>query len=1094
MSETGRIDIGAFARVLDGPHSENGVGKVVRIDGSLAVLRYFDVPDDPQPPEVIVSAAALKVVELSAQTRVFLFDRKVHRWRVGRVLEGGGTDLLVQFPNRDVQAVPREELETRWRQPILDPTMFLARGVTETPRFAYARSDFMRAITAQRAASLGMSAILSSRIQLVDYQFKVVRRVLQDPVQRYLLADEVGLGKTIEAGILIRQYLLDEARTPRVLVIAPASLVAQWRQELRERFMLADWLDDFLFVVASTDLDAINVHLSQTGMLVVDEAHHLSRLASKGDNALYDKLRTRSLDIPNLLLLSATPVLADTAGFLRMLHLLDPVVFPLNDLVGFERRLASRQLVAETVAGLAPEHLLSMEDELDRLESAFGDDPTLRILIDRLRPVVQQLPEEDDPEFIQALTALRSHLTETYRLHRRILRNRRRSVPWATPTRAGLETLLYDCDVTGERSRALDELRVHLFNLEVSDALLQTLFIVALHPNGASSLGPQLDAHRVDDPHARRLAARVDQLMRDAAAVVARVTSTVDTIRRLLALNEQQVVVFCDRSEQADRVAVALREAFPGETVQRHSCTESSQRTVDEEDGDADAVQPWEAFIRDPTRCRVLVCDARGEEGLNLHGGRKVAFHYDLPANPNRLEQRLGRLDRFGVGEPIRSVAVVCADDLAEVAWLACLDKGFDVFHHSIASLQYLIESSLREATIAWAGSGVEALVGWSSQLAGPKGWIASERRRIDQQDALDSLDEAEDEAFDRLEATDNDWVQWRDAFRAFAVDNLQFRAQVEPWSGSLPPGEQVFRLAYDREGQRSTLLSLPAFAASFLGTIDIENRDSRPTHPLTFPYAFRRGTTQSREGLARGVRPLRCGDPLIESLVSFCNTDDRGRSFAMWRHLPDYQATDASGIDLYFRFDVYVEADFVALSALEPAGARALRRHASGIFPEQCHTLWVGMGGSVSSTPPPDLRAPYTITSQLPGDGRDYNINPQRWYTLERAAILPWLPEWLRHCLHARDASIDHLRNSPEMRRDIQVALTALTRQREERLAQLRARVLRLESGARVAELAQLTVEDDRFDGLAKAIASPSFRVDVAGAVFLSPLQPFPK
>jgi hypothetical protein len=112
----------------------------------------------------------------------------------------------------------------------------------------------------------------------------------------------------------------------------------------------------------------------------------------------------------------------------------------------------------------------------------------------------------------------------------------------------------------------------------------------------------------------------------------------------------------------------------------------------------------------------------------------------------------------------------------------------------------------------------------------------------------------------------------------------------------------------------------------------------------------------------------------------------------------------------------------------------------------------------------------------------------------LESAAILPWLPEWARHCLKARDESIDHLRASPAMRRDIQVALTALDRQREERLAQLRARALRLEHAARAAELAQLTTEAALFDRLAKSIGSPDFRVDVAGAVFVSTLQPFSK
>src|SRR5690606_32635808 len=104
---------------------------------------------------------------------------------------------------------------------------------------------------------------------------------------------------------------------------------------------------------------------------VIDEAHHLSRQTDVGDHPLYELLRRRAETVPRLLLLSGTPVLADTRGFLRILHLLEPVVFPLNDLEGFERRLKSRQLVAEIAASLWPDNVLSMEEDLDRLSEAF---------------------------------------------------------------------------------------------------------------------------------------------------------------------------------------------------------------------------------------------------------------------------------------------------------------------------------------------------------------------------------------------------------------------------------------------------------------------------------------------------------------------------------------------------------------------------------------------------------------------------------------------------------------------------------------------------------------------------------------------------
>ena len=99
-----------------------------------------------------------------------------------------------------------------------------------------------------------------------------------------------------------------------------------------------------------------------------------------------------------------------------------------------------------------------MEDDLDRLQKAFPDDVTLTQRIQALRPIVRALPDEDDTDFVTALNELRAHLTETYKLHRRILRNRRRAVPWATPGRRGLESLPYACPWRLERQRVLDEL------------------------------------------------------------------------------------------------------------------------------------------------------------------------------------------------------------------------------------------------------------------------------------------------------------------------------------------------------------------------------------------------------------------------------------------------------------------------------------------------------------------------------------------------------------------------------------------------------------------------------------------------------------
>jgi ATP-dependent helicase HepA len=1079
----GRVALGAFVVVTTQAARSLGIGKVIELSGHSATVAYFDVPGEAPAFQIDAPVAAVRVASLPEQTRVFRRDEDTGRWQVGRIADGEGAMCLVSFPNKVTANVPREELQVRWRKPIANPTEFLIRHVTETPLFATARSKFVQAVTAQRAACRGMGALLSSSVQLADYQFNVVRKVLQDPIQRYLLADEVGLGKTIEAGLIIRQYTLDTADA-RVLLIVPPALVTQWRQELTQRFSLRDWLDDHLSVVSSDDLAGVQEHVQTAGMVVVDEAHHLSRKSAEGAHPLYELLRKHAPSVPRLLLLSGTPVLADTEGFLRILHLLDPVVFPLDDLAGFERRLHSRQLVAEIAASLQPENVLAMEDDLDRLREAFCDDPTLMKRVEALRPIVQSLPEEDDEDFLSALGDLRAHLSETYKLHRRVLRNRRKSVPWATPRRKGLQALGYASRWHSERQRVIDDLRVHLVNANEAPVAARALFSSAVHAGSCESLEKALLALGIYDARARDLAQQADELKRRADEAGDRDQVTLEAIRDCLSTPGVQVVVFCDESGTADRLTASLSVAL-SETVEvlRHDCTANDTDSDEEEEGEA-----WRRFLSEPDRCRVLVCDARAEEGLNLHGGHKVALHYDLPPAPNRIEQRLGRLDRFGVGNAIRSLAPVCKDDAAEVAWVACLAEGLQVFNVSMASLQYLVESTLKTAIQDWCNEGVGGLLRWRDQLAGPTGWAARERRRIDQQDSLDAMGDPQSEEFEHLEDVDSQWRDWRSAFDGFAFNALLFHSRPETWTGNVPEGERVFRLNYVRDNKRQTLLSLPDFVSQFLGTIDTEARQSTARSPLSYPYAYSRHTVMSKQGQSRGLRSLRYGDPLVESLTSFCQSDDRGRVFAMWRHRPTFEARDASGCDLWFRFDFLVEAN---LAESDDDATRALKRRAEQHLTPQFYTVWVSAADGATLQPPDVILEPYRNSDHI--HGRDFNLNSRRWQTLQmHIGSVPWLLGWQRHCQNAAASALTYITGHDLVHQQRARGLASLGHQHATRVAQIESRLTRLTGVAQSVEQRDLDEEEVLFARLNDAIRAPSVRTDVAGAIFASASTPF--
>jgi ATP-dependent helicase HepA len=388
-----------------------GIGKVLEVSDAIAQVEYFNSPLD-DPSIVSLPLHCLSLRALALETRIYWLDQQAGVRRVGRVTDGEGKLISVRLPNGDNRVLPAREVFVRWNRPITDPTPYLANKINETPLFAYARSGFVERIISQRAACQGMSALISSVIDLEAHQIEVVRRVLQDPVQRYLLADEVGLGKTIEAGVIIRQFVLDDPNHHRILIVVPKPLAAQWRDELKRRFLLGSEMERSIRVLPMSDHTGISRELNNVGMLVIDEAHHLS-----SDQELYKLIANKSRTIPRVLLLSATPVLRNERSFLGMLHVLDPSVFSLTDEESFRNKVIHRQALAETVAGLVPENLFQLDAFLDGLVERFPDDALLSKHVETLRNVLVDVPDENDPKLLEPISKSSEEDEEAGELH-----------------------------------------------------------------------------------------------------------------------------------------------------------------------------------------------------------------------------------------------------------------------------------------------------------------------------------------------------------------------------------------------------------------------------------------------------------------------------------------------------------------------------------------------------------------------------------------------------------------------------------------------------------------------------------------------------
>jgi ATP-dependent helicase HepA len=355
----------------------------------------------------------------------------VHRaqrgWGVGVIIQVAdeGRRLAVRFAGREGltvvsgrdPALAEVPQDTPIERAVGGPLEAIAGGDPGGAGAFALRTRVVRLEALRRADSLG--ALLSSRVHVLPHQVGAAGRILSDRMPRFVLADEVGLGKTVEAGLVfagLRQLGIAE----RVLVVVPEHLSFQWLAELFHKFnalftllspeRIAELggaeaalarsplaIVSFEALRADEELAeaAANVALD---LVVVDEAHHLA------DDALHAAVAPVCKASFGVLLLTATPVRLDPREYFRLLALVEPV--PSTSEEEFLARLEQHEAYAEIARGLlagAP-----VEGALKRLRDlAPGDD-----FFSHAEPQPHRL-------------ALLAHLADRYSLSARLIRNRR---------------------------------------------------------------------------------------------------------------------------------------------------------------------------------------------------------------------------------------------------------------------------------------------------------------------------------------------------------------------------------------------------------------------------------------------------------------------------------------------------------------------------------------------------------------------------------------------------------------------------------------------------------------------------------------------
>jgi ATP-dependent helicase HepA len=435
--------------------------------------------------------------------------------------------------------------------------------------------------------------ILSARVDLLPHQLGVVAACMEREHPRALLADEAGLGKTIEAGMLIAR-MLATGRAARVLIVLPDALVVQWFVEMRRRFQLAfaildeercgaaaatepdhNPFEDDQLVIASLAWLAQNPARCEQAlaagwdMLVVDEAHHLEWTPDAASPE-YHAVEMRAAAVPSVVLLTATPEQLGRRAHFARLRLLDPARFNDLDLYLAEAEdYAKLSPLAECIA----EGAALPVDASAELRARFPHDPALHALIGA---------------YPRDAAALLSALIDRHGTGRVMHRNRRATVG-GFPERV-LASPAHDVELTpAQRDHLLAE-----FDDDVS---------------GATSTQRALDY--ADDPRTPWLVQLLDAHREDKFLLIATTRAKVEAIDAAL----------------RTRTGAAIACFHEGMTLLQR-----------------DRAAAWFATAKG---ARLLLCSEIGSEGRNFQFAHHLVL-WDLPLDPDLLEQRIGRLDRIG--------------------------------------------------------------------------------------------------------------------------------------------------------------------------------------------------------------------------------------------------------------------------------------------------------------------------------------------------------------------------------------------------------------------------------------------------------------
>ncbi|WP_371188226.1 RNA polymerase-associated protein RapA [Thalassotalea maritima] len=530
-----------------------------------------------------------------------------------------------------------------------------------------------------------LTGLVGGRVSLIPHQLHIAEEVGKRFAPRVLLADEVGLGKTIEAGLIIHQQLVS-GRAKRVLIAVPESLMHQWLVEMLRRFNLKFSIFDEercqqydidenpfsseQLVLVNLDFLANNAEQFENianedwDLLVVDEAHHL-HWSEQQPSIEYQCIDILAENIPGVLLLTATPDQLGHESHFARLRLLDS-----NRFYDYQKFLNDEQHYAE-VANAA-------NSVLGDKKLSKAQQKTLVELINET-DISDLLANLNDAEKAQdSKQQLVNMLLDRHGTGRILFRNSRNTIS-GFPSR---HLHAIQLELPAQYEQAINEL---ISERDVSSLREQAIGQKIFTPEMLYQLNSQTEQWYEFDSRVEFL---IDLLNQDRQRKVLVICAHAQTAKDL---------------EQALRVKEGIRAAVFHEGMSIFERDKAAAYFAQEEDA-----------------AQVLLCSEIGSEGRNFQFAHHLVL-FDLPTNPDLLEQRIGRLDRIGQTQDI-AIHVPYFSNSPQSMLLNWYHNALDAFEHTCITARAVYDKFSSELfTLAlqgvWQDDALHNVIEQSKQL-----------------------------------------------------------------------------------------------------------------------------------------------------------------------------------------------------------------------------------------------------------------------------------------------------------------------------------------------------------------------------------------